>query len=214
MHTLDSRSLRLGDCFGQKFPTPGDIRYFVSSGELLPRAETRTEGGHLIKVLPAAAGTEPRQHNVVVARANGRLTVDPARLEINAGDGVLWHTTDPEVTGFHVAGSGEGFQFNSASIRGESVFTHAFGVPGRYEWIDPNGTGVGGTIDVEAALCKGSDERDRWFEMLKKPAGIKIKGNASSPATVSITVGQTVFWSITDSPGVAILDKRLHRPSK
>ncbi len=214
MHTLDSRSLRLGDCFGQKFPVPADIRYFVSAAELLPRAENRTEGGHIIKVLPAVEGSEPQQHNVVVARNQGQLTVEPSRLEIHAGDGVLWHTTDPEVAGFHVAGSGEDFQFNSARIRGEAVFTHAFGVPGRYEWIDPNGSGVGGTIEVEAMTCKGSEERDRWFEMLKKPAGIKIKGKKSSPAAVSITVGQTVFWSITDSPGVAILDKRLHRTSK
>lgn len=211
MHTLDSRSLRLGDCFGQRFSTPGEVRYFISPGELFPSAGTHEEGGYLIKVKPAAEGVAAQQHNVVVGLDCGSLTVDPPALEIHAGDGVLWHTLDAQVSGFHVAGVGDNFQFNSARIQNDAVFTHAFGVPGRYEWVDPNGSGVGGTIDVEALGEKSTDERDHWFEMLKKPAGIKIKGKAASPASVCIVVGQTVFWSIADSGGVAIADKRLSR---
>jgi plastocyanin len=211
MHTLDSRSLRLGDCFGQRFPVPGEVRYFVSPGELVPSAGSRSEGGYLINVLPAASGKDVAQHNVVVSLKDGSLTVSPEKLEIRAGDGVLWHTTDPAVNGFHVAGAGPKFHFNSASIQDDALYTHVFGVPGRYEWLDPNGSGISGTINVETFAAKSARERDQWFEILKKPGAIKIKGKSSSPASVKIVVGQTVFWSISDSPGVAIIDKRFSR---
>jgi len=211
MHTLDSRSLRLGDCFGQKFPIAGQFRYFVGPAGLVPSAGNRTEGGFLIDVLPAVKGTNPQQYNVAVTLTNGALTVSPEKLEIHVGEGVLWHTTDPAVAGFQVAGAGPDFRFSSASIQNDSVFTHVFGVPGCYEWMDPNGSGIGGKIEVESLAAKSSDDRDRWFETLKKPGAIKIKGKSSSPASVKIVVGQTVFWSITDSPGVAITDKRLVR---
>ena len=210
MHTLDSRSLRVGNCFGQKFPVAGTVRYFISAGAMIPSAATRTEGGYLIEVMPAGSG-QPKQYNVAVTMKDGALTVSPEKLQIYAGEGVLWHTTDPAVAGFQVAGVGKGLHFDSASIQNDAVFTHAFGVPGKYEWTDPNGSGVGGTIDVEAPEMKTPDDRDAWFETLKKPGAIKIKGKSSSPANVKITVGQTVFWSVTESSGVAITDRRLVR---
>jgi plastocyanin len=213
MHTLDSRSLRLGNCFGQRFSAPGDVRYFVSAGELIPSARLQKEGGFLIKVQPAVAGAATAQHNVEVKMDCGSLTPSPSKLEIHAGDGVIWHTSDPQVNGFQVSGTGEDFYFSSAHIRNDAVFTHVFGVPGSYEWIDPNGSGVSGTITVEAFTGKTTDERDQWFKKLEKGAGIKIKGKAASPASINILVGQTVFWSIADSAGVAITDKRLYRPS-
>jgi plastocyanin len=211
MHTLDSRLLRLGNCFGQRFSSPGEVRYFVSLGDLIPSARTRAEGGHLIKVRPAAEGAPSQQHTVVVSRDSGSLTVSPSELEIQAGDGVLWHAADAMVSGFNVAGGSANFYFNSARIENDAVFTHTFGVPGRYEWTDPNGSGVNGTIEVIAFGGKRAEERDQWFEMLKKPAGIKITGKAASPASVTIMVGQTVFWSIAHSAGVAITDKRFCR---
>jgi len=211
MHTLDSRLLRLGNCFGQRFSSPGDVRYFVSLGGLVPSAGTRTEGGYLIKVRPATEGTSSQQHTVTVSHDSGSLKVSPSELEIHAGDGVLWHVADAMVGGFNVAGTSADFHFNSARIHHDAVFTHTFGVPGTYEWLDPNGSGVSGTIEVIAFGGKSAEERDRWFEMLKRPAGIKITGKAASPASVTIMVGQTVFWSIADSAGVAITDKRFCR---
>jgi hypothetical protein len=56
---------------------------------------------------------------------------------------------------------------------------------------------------------KRAEDRDQWFETLQKAGAIKIKGKSSSPASVKIVVGQTVFWSVTESPGVAITDGRL-----
>jgi plastocyanin len=211
MHTLDSRSLSVGNCFGQKFPKAGEVRYFVSAGALIPSAAKQTDGGYVIEVLPAAKGVQAQQYNVAVSMKDGALTVSPEKLKIHAGEGVLWHTVDPAVAGFQVSGAGKGFRFDSASIEDDAVFTHAFGVPGKYEWTDPNGSGVGGTIEVEPVNLKRAEDRDRWFETVQKAGAVKIKGKSSSPASVKIVVGQTVFWSITESPGVAITDGRLVR---
>lgn len=211
MHTLDSRSLGVGNCFGQKFPVAGKVRYFVSAGALFPSAEKQTEGGYVIEVLPPGKGAQAQQYNVSVSLKDGALTVSPDKLQIHAGEGVLWHTTDPAVAGFQVSGAGKGFRFDSASIQDDAVFTHAFGVPGKYEWTDPHGSGVGGTIEVEPVDLKRPKDRDQWFETLQKAGAIKIKGKSSSPANVKIVVGQTVFWSVTASPGVAITDRRLVR---
>jgi plastocyanin len=210
MNTLDSRSLRTGDCFGQKFPVAGEIRYFVSAGgELVPTADQRSEGGYVITVKPAGSGAKPQQHNVQVTRKGSKLEASPASLEIQAGDGVLWYTTNPAVSGFHVAGAGKDFRFSSASMESDAIYTHVFGLPGKYDWRDPHGSGIQGSIEVENAIHRSTEERSRWYESLKKPATFEIKGGKSSPKSVKIVVGQTVFWSINEGKGVAITDSRL-----
>jgi plastocyanin len=210
MNTLDSRTLRLGDCFGQRFPTAGSVRYFVTTGGIYPGAETREDddGGYLITVKPAPKGGAPNQHNVVVSRKDGALVVTPPELEIEAGDGVLWHTTDATLAGFHVSGAGKNFRFDSARIQQDALYTHVFGLPGVYEWRDPNGSGAAGSVEVESVSPCNDEERDEWFEVLKKPAGFEIEGKVTKPAKVKITVGQTVFWSIQKSAGMAITDVR------
>jgi plastocyanin len=211
MHTLDSRHLNLGNCFGQRFPKVGEVHYFVSLGETIPGAAARSEGGHIITVRPARVGVAPEQRDVVVSVDNGSLSVAPSRLEIYAGDSVLWYTASPQVTGFQVAGYGPNFEFNSARMQDDAVYTHAFGTPGSYEWHDPNGSGASGIVNVEGFSHKGYAGNDRWFELLTTPATFEINGNKSSPASVDIVVGQTVFWSISKSPGIAVSDKRLYR---
>jgi plastocyanin len=213
MNTLDSRTLRLGDCFGQRFPTAGSVRYFVTAGGIFPGAETRSDGGYLINVKPAPKGGAPNQHNVVVSRKDNALVVTPAELEIQVGDGVLWHTTDASLAGFQVSGAGQDskskdFRFDSARIQQDALYTHVFGVPGMYEWTDPNGSGAAGSVEVESATPRNDEERDRWYEMLKKPAGFEIQGKVTKPRKLKITVGQTVFWSIQKSTGMAITDVR------
>jgi len=213
MNALDSRSLRTGNCFGQKFSAPGEVRYFLSvGGEIVPAADQRYEGGFTISVKPAAAGAKSQQHNVHVTRKGNTLEPSPAKLEIQAGEGVLWYTTDPAVAGFHVAGASKDFHFSSACIEKDAMFTHAFGVPGKYEWRDPHGSGIHGCVEVENAVPSCSEERNAWYESLKKPAAFEVKGGKSSPEKVKIVVGQTVFWSINESKGVAITDSRLLRP--
>ena len=210
MNTLDSRYLSAGDCFGQKFPVAGEVRYFLSAGgELVPTADKRSDGGFLIQVRPAPSGAKSQQHNVQVTRNENGLEASPATLEIQAGDGILWYTTDSTIAGFHVAGAGMEFRFSSARIEKDAMYTHAFGVPGKYEWCDPNGSGIHGTVEVDNAIHRNADERSQWYESLKKPATFEIKNHKSSPESVKIVVGQTVFWSISDSPGIAITDDRL-----
>jgi plastocyanin len=210
MNTLDSRSLRTGDCFGQKFNVPGEVRYFVSvGGELIPEAAQRSEGGYMLHVVPTTPGSKSKQHNVQITRKGNTLEASPAKLEIQAGDGVLWYTTDPSVTGFHVAGAGKDFHFSSACMESNAIYTHVFGVPGIYEWRDPHNTGVHGSVEVVNVIHRSTDDRKQWYESLKKPATFEINGGKSSPASVKIVVGQTVFWSISESKGLAITDSRL-----
>ena len=213
MHTLDSRHLNLGNCFGQRFSKAGEVRYFVSLGETVPSASARSEEGYLITVRPARTGVAPEQRDVVVSVDNGSLSVSPTKLEIYAGDSVLWYTASPQVTGFQVAGYSPDFEFSSARMQDDAVYTHAFGTPGSYEWHDPNGSGASGVVNVESFSTKQYAGNDRWFELLQTPATFEIKGDKSSPASVNIVVGQTVFWSISKSPGVAVSDKRLYRTS-
>ncbi len=210
MNALDSRSLRVGDCFGQKFPVADKVRYFISAGgELVPAAEEREDGGFVIHVKPAAKGGATEQHNVQVTRQGNTLKPSSAELEIHAGDGVLWYTTDASVGGFHVAGAGEKFKFSSACIEKDAVYTHVFGVPGKYEWSDPHGSGLHGHIEVEEVKVTCTEDRSRWYESLKKPASFEVKDGKSSPKSVKIVVGQTVFWSIGNCKGVAITDTQL-----
>ncbi len=129
---------------------------------------------------PAAEGTPSEQHTVMVSHDSGSLKVSPSELEIRASDGVLWYAADAMVSGFNVTGASADFHFDSARIHNGAVFTHTFGVPGSYEWLDPNGSGVNGTIEVIAFGGKSAEDRDQWFEMLKRPAGIKITGKAVS----------------------------------
>jgi plastocyanin len=210
MKTLDSRYLQTGNCFGQKFSKPGEVRYFLSPGaELVPAADQRSDGGFVIRVTPAASGAQTQQHNVQVKRNGKSLAASPAELEIQAGDGVLWYTTDPSITGFHVAGAGEDFQFTSARMENDAVYTHAFGIAGTYEWRDPHGSGVHGTIEVENPTVVSTEDRNRWYETVQKPVTVTIKGATSSPESVKISLGQTVFWLVEGTKGVAITDSRL-----
>lgn len=217
MNSLDSRALRLGDCFAQQFPTPGQIRYFVGTGTLFPGVHTRASEveGLLIEVKPKSPGAAAaKQYNVVVKTSGNALAVDPERLSIEAGDAVLWYTADPAVAGFVVAGEGPNFRFDSARITNGAIYTHAFGSPGRHEWVDANGGPVSGAVDVRPVDVKTAEDRDRWYEILKKPAAFEIKGDKATPAAVEITVGQTVFWSVTGSAGIGITDARLVRSQK
>jgi len=209
MNSLDSRTLRTGDCFGQKFPVPGEVRYFVSSGsELLPAVQ-RSDDGYRITVKPVDYASQSQQHNVLITRKGNTLDASPAKLEIYAGDGVLWYTTDPTVLGFHVAGGGDDFRFSSACMEKHAMYTHAFGTPGKYEWRDPHGSGIHGSVEVESVNPYSKEERSEWYEKLRKPATFEIKDGRSFPESVKIVLGQTVFWSIEESRGIAITDQRL-----
>lgn len=213
MNSLDSRFLRLGDCFVQKFSKAGTYKYIVTAGpgSFLPG----TEGKNAVVVEPSKGkekeGSESGQHVVVVRLKDGNLVAEPARLEVGLGDTVLWHTPDRATPGFAVIGEGKEGTFSSAALAAEAVYTHAFGSPGTYEWVDANGSSLRGEIVVEQMEVKQPHDRRKWVESLAKGTLIHIVGEKAEPSRVKILSGQTVFWAVEKAAGISITDSRLVR---
>jgi len=213
MNTLDSRSLQIGDCFAVTFESEGELRYSLSPGS--PPLPLRVEGGkpegYLIKVNKRSKAGESNQHTVHVERRDGDIVPDVDSLTIEAGDIVLWYTTDPKVLSFAIAGTGGGGEFGCHALKAGAVYTHAFGAPGTYEWHDPDEKGVEGRIEVSAPDVTTPEKLKAWYSSLEKPATIEIRRGKVSAERLQITVGQTVFWKVWDGSGITIRDKRLTR---
>jgi len=238
MSTLDSRSLQYVDCFGQKFSSPGTVRYRLTTaaGADQPVEEDIEEETFTIEVkdgprLQAGERGESRQHQVSVRqeepelvqeagapapgrqrrRRRKRLVADPPRLEIAVGDVVLWNSPEPSPPGFAVRGEGENHTFDSSSLVSECVYTHAFGTPDDYEWVDANGGRVSGVVRVRSLDVNNKAERKRWLEAMKDGALVVIRDDQAEPDQIDIVAGQTVFWAIQYAPGITITDARLIR---
>lgn len=213
MNRLDSRYLALGDCFAQVFPVAGNIRYRLTVG--LPwfdNCEATGANAFDLEIRPRSTkGGQPAQKTVVVTRGENGLTANPASVSIEAGDTVLWYTTDKTLAGFSVVGAGDKFHFNSASITGESLYTHAFGAPGAYNWVDAMGGKARGSISVKPFNASAGSARKEWLEHLKKPVAVEIDGDKVSNPKLEIIVGQTVFWHVKKSSGLSITDASLLR---
>jgi plastocyanin len=148
-----------------------------------------------------------RQHYVTVAMSDGQLRARPAVLRVTAGDLVVWSGNRSVTFGFAVRGHmGEEF-VTSASLRTESIFTHAFGLPGTYEWADANGSGLRGQVRVEAPEAAAGHQE--WLSRLGEGTLVHVQGDRAEPDSVDILVGQTVVWAIEDAPGVSITDASL-----
>jgi hypothetical protein len=97
-------------------------------------------------------------------------------------------------------------------MRDDSVFTHAFGLPGEYAWADANGSRLRGVVRVvpprlESRTAAG--RRAEWQRALGQGTMILVRGETAEPAEVEVVVGQTVFWAVQDAPGVSITDVAL-----
>jgi plastocyanin len=209
MDTLDSRSLRYIDCFAQKFATPGHVHYRISTlaGACLPVGD---EGEFTIDVKARAEKSgESQQHDVQVRREGNKFVADPPHLEIHAGDMVLWNTPDPGVTGYVVVGRGSGGKFDSSALNSDAVFTHAFGTPGEYEWVDANKGKISGVIHVLSLDPKDKEQCQKWLATLEQGSLITIEGDSVRPEKIEILTGQTVFWAVQKAPGISITDSRL-----
>jgi plastocyanin len=210
MDMLDSRSLRYSDCFMQKFAMPGTVRYRLTTpaGACLPIEE---EGAYTIEVATGAGRPEGegRQHNVLVGRKDGRLVADPPQLRIEAGDAVLWHAPDAAIIGWSVQGEGDGGAFSSAALRREAVYTHAFGTPGEYKWVDANEGRVSGTVIVRMLDSRDAEQCRKWLAALEEGAMVEIDGDTVKPEALEIVAGQTVFWAVHKAGGITITDARL-----
>lgn len=204
MTTLDSRLLHFTDCFAHRFSTPGTFRYDVSPlPSMFVRRQDDKDEDLQVVVLPGEGSQ--RQHHLTVSVVRGRLTVAPHRLEISAGDLVCWSADRSVTTGYVVRGRINSDTVDSTELHHESVFTHAFGLPGDIEWMDARGSGLRGRVRVVQPDEK--DERHaRWGSSIAQGTLIHVRGEQAEPAEIEILVGQTVFWAIEDAPGVTITD--------
>jgi plastocyanin len=210
MITLDSRSLRFGDCYAQTFPTAGEIRCVVTAPGAFASPSTSHHGILTIRVAESNAKSAKQKHHAVVVRRDGaNLVPEPSNLQINAGDIVVWHTQDQSLAGFAVVGEGPKFHLNSMAFTEGAFYTHAFGLPGQYKWIDANSGRVGGVVDVKNPTVIGSQSHAKWLKTLEQPKTFEIAGNRIRPERVSIHVGQTVVWKIDRATGITITDARL-----
>jgi len=206
MDTLDSRVLSYVDCFARRFAKAGTVRYGIISASV--RCDLHDEDAFVIEVKERREPGEGTQHDVTVRMKAGRFTVEPAKLSIQAGDVVMWHGANSAVPGFIVSGQVGKQRFSSASLDAESLFTHAFGVPGTYEWGDTGPSDIGGRIVVKDLDTKSKEDCEKWMRALSQGALVTIKGRAE-PQQVEIVTGQTVFFAVVDAPGITITDQRL-----
>jgi plastocyanin len=205
MDALDSRFLRNVDCFGQKFSSPGKVRYHLTAGgeDWLPSANDAFS----IEVKKGCdASGKGKQHDVTVHRKGKRLLAEPPHLEIEAGDLVLWHTNDSTIAGFGVRGETErkGEGFDSSELTETAVYSHAFGSPGEYRWADAHGSRLSGLIEVKTIEGSDKNQMEKWRAALGTGAIITITGNKATPEKLQVLVGQTVFWAVEKAPGITI----------
>ena len=210
MESLDSRSLRYVDCYAQKFSTPGTYYYQISRGLGLCLGPDKENAFSIsVKARNGRMAAQGRQHNIaVVPRGNG-LSAEPAHIEIEVGDTVMWHASDTSLTGYVVRGEGEGQVFDSSALSNDAVYTHAFGLPGEYKWVDAQHGRVGGIIIVRSPEATSSDHCREWLAALSQGAAVVIEGDQVKPGRVEILTGQTVFWAVRKADGISITDVRL-----
>lgn len=209
MNDLDSRFLRLGDCYAQRLTKPGTYKYVLTpAGSGSPPLSGDT---YAISVRPDK-GTGA-QHYVVVRQRGKTLLAEPAELVIQSGDIVLWHTLEAATPGFAVLGLGEMGELNSSSMKVEALYSHAFGSPGRYGWGDANGGRARGEVEVRAFDLRQQKDHKKWVASLAKGTVIKVTGDKAAPARVQVVVGQTVLWLVDKVAGITITDARLLRPN-
>jgi plastocyanin len=205
MNALDSRFICLGDCFAHRFSTPGTFSYALTP---LPAALGGHHGDAPVHSVTVSAGAgDQRQHAVTVSRRGGTLTASPARLEVTAGDLVVWASDRSVTFGFRVRGTCGDDLVDSAALRTESIYTHAFGLPGTYAWADANGSGLRGQVRV--APHDAAAGHEAWLGRLHEGTLVHVQGEQAEPAQIDIIVGQTVVWAVQDSPGISITDASL-----
>jgi plastocyanin len=207
--TLDSRSLGSTDCFMKRFGSAGLVRYTVSRGFGFPPPRDETDEMFTIEVSKAARREGSQQHEVTVREEGGRLRVDRPQMEIGAGDFVVWHAADGSTPRFSVLGEMPKGAFSSAELTTEAVFTHPFGLPGVFRWMDANGSRLEGEVVVRPAEEEGPASRERWLSRLEEAASVVVRGTSAEPERVEIVVGQTVAWVFDRAGGVTVTDASL-----
>jgi len=203
LSTLDSRSLTYVNTFGRRFGEPGEIRY-----RLVTAAVACQPAPDLPFTIEVARGEGGEQHDVTVRLREDELVAEPPKLSIAAGDLVLWHSV-ASTPGYAVQGESKEARFDSSLLTSETLYTHAFGVPGDYEWTDAANRSVSGAVTV-GSLDSGDPKQCReWMEALARGTLVVIEGDRADPPEVSVLAGQTVFFAVSAAEGITITDARL-----
>jgi plastocyanin len=201
---LDSRLLSYINTFGRRFDEPGQVRYRIVSAAVVCQP-ARNDFPFSIDVADGKGG---EQHDITVELKGDRLVADPPQLSIADGDVVLWHSLS-STPGYAVQGEGKAGSFDSSSFTAGMLYTHAFGAPGEYEWVDAINRSVSGMVKVTALDSGDRKQCGEWMEALERGTLVVIDGNRSDPPEVSIVAGQTVFFAVTAADGITITDSRL-----
>ena len=211
MNTLDSRFIRLGNCFAHRFSAPGTFAYALSPIPSSLAAHHGEPPAQAVIVTARDDGDEDRgaqrQHHVTVSVTGGELHARPPELRVTAGDLVAWAGDKSVTFGFRVRGRIGDEVIDSGSLHTESIFTHAFGLPGTYEWADANGSALRGQVRV--AMPDTAAGYEDWLTRLEQGTLIHVRGERAEPTSADILVGQTVVWAVEDAPGVSITDTSL-----
>lgn len=204
MTSLDSRSLTYVNTFGRRFARAGKVRYRIVTAAVA----CQPGGEDFPFTIDVDKGKGGAQHDVTVVLKGERLVADPRQLSITSGDLVLWHST-AKTPGYAVQAEGEPDAFDSSALSSETVYTHAFGLPGDYEWADAIKRTVSGVVKV-GSLDSSEERRCReWMEALERGTVVVIDGERSDPPEVSILAGQTVFFAVKEAEGITVTDTRL-----
>lgn len=203
-NALDSRVLRQADCYGQRFMREG--RYHWAA---LPAGGAAIDGARpfAIEVGPRKSKEHMVQHDVVLQWRDGQFTTQEVKLVIELGDLVVWHCGQADAPGWEIAGDQD--FFGSARLTNECGYSHAFGLPGRYEWADANGSGVQGVVHVEPVHCQDAKALAKWREQVSRAALVMIQGGKAERSEVKVVVGQRVYFAVVTGPGVTVTDRRL-----
>lgn len=206
MNLMDSRALTYTDFFIKRFSSPGTFTY-----QLMPAGTMLGPAPATFQIEVGPKGGSENQADVAVHWDGKQLTADPPSIRINAGDVVLWNMPDATAPGFtvHVSTSDKKAAFDSVALGSETIYGHAFGLPGEYHWTDAHGGKVGGVIVVRNLDSKDKNQQARWMKALETGVVITIKGGKAEPDKVEILTDQTVFWIIEDAPGISVTDAAL-----
>jgi plastocyanin len=204
LNMFDSRAIGRASCFAQRFMRPGTYRYAVALGYGQSLA---SEYPFSVVVGERETG-EMSQHDVRVSDEGRGFTVDRPEVSIGLGDLVLWSGNGRTRAAYAVVGEQE--FFSSHRMVNECGYSHAFGTPGDYRWVDAFGSALCGRIRVrQPESCDGHDGLARWQKQLGEGHLVMIADGRADSAELDVLVGQTVFFAVVTGPGISITDERL-----
>lgn len=203
-NVLDSRAIGFGDTFGQRFMKPGTYRYHAvpaGAGAMLD------DYPYSITVEAADKGSSMEQHLITLHTVGRSFVPDNEALTVREGDLVMWSCPDPRAVRFEVRGA-KGF-FGSARLTNECGYSHAFGMPGDYQWVDAHGGDTQGVVRVKDVRCETGAQTERWRKQLSEGTLVTITDGKAEPAEVDVVTGQTIFFAVVTGTGISITDRSL-----